>query len=430
MKRLIGMTLITSLFFTTAAYALPAGVTEVKDEKTGEVRYRLSGEQESDPRTYTYEQMMQEEEGYEIVGRDTYDEDDTYHDPVTVNNINALAEYHDDGYDVANFKVYLANYLNYFTEDDTTFYTATIDGDSFKNSTRYGGIICFTAEVEEYPGMKISCEYHKKFKLFGFNSELGDMSLEAQFYISDLGYSISRKTLLEYGEGKLISKLPRSGNEKRSSEKKVFISSTQYKGKQILVNKWFYIDDGADESLLGYNNYSKSQVLQMLNYLTLKSGGEIDFTECLPEVWDFYESTHIDVAAMLSIVMTEGNYKTSSNAAYWNFFNYKTPPGGSSISGKNLWNAKADCKTIGQAMVAGFRWIYKNYWLRGQDTYYLMAFNDYGYPQSSDEANVKYHHCYRPWFDDTGYISSGYDDYYAWCNKCARRREELINEAK
>ena len=198
-----------------------------------------------------------------------------------------------------------------------------------------------------------------------------------------------------------------------------------------MVNGWFYLDEGADDNLLGNTEYSEADVLRMLTYLQTKSGDKIKFTQCLPEVWDFYRETGVDIGAMLAIIVTEGNTNPESYAKYWNFFNYKTPPGGTSIEGKQFWNAKADCKTIGEAMVACFQWIYGNYWLKGQDTYYKMTFNGYGYPQSEEEAKEapQLFHCYCPWFDDTGYIKSGFDDYYAWCNKCARNRQDLARAA-
>ena len=367
-----------------------------------------------------------------IVGLDSYDEQDNYREVVAIDNIEDFRAAYNDGYNVQNLDNYLANYLYYFTGDDSAYYTAHIDKDSIENASRYGGIITFDVTVDEYPDITIHCEYHKRFKLFGFDSDIGDMSLGAQFFISECGLDISSKTLKAYADGTLGQYLPMSGNKKRNPSDKVYIGNTTWKGNTYNVNGWFYLDEGADESLLGNSVYSESDVQRMLIYLQNRSGGKIQFSRCLPEVWQFYEETHADIGAMLAIIMTEGNTNPGSYAAYWNFFNYKTPPGGTSIPGTSFWDAKTDCSTIGEAMVTCFYWIYGNYWLKGQDTYYMMSFNQYGYPQSAEEAKdaPKLTHCYCPWFDDTGYVRSGFDDYYAWCNKCARNRQDLMKAAE
>ena len=366
----------------------------------------------------------------EIEGADSYDEQDNYRDYVTITNLNEFQGFYDDTYNVVNLKVFLADYLYYFTGEDE-YYTGHIDADSFENTSKYGGTIVFDVYLDEYPDMPIRCEYHKRFKLFGFDSDIGDMSLGAQFFISECGLDISSKTLKAYADGTLGQYLPMSGNKKRNPSDKVYIANTTWKGNTYNVNGWFYLDEGADESLLGNSVYSESDVQRMLIYLQNRSGGKIQFSRCLPEVWQFYEETHADIGAMLAIIMTEGNTNPGSYAAYWNFFNYKTPPGGTSIPGTSFWDAKTDCSTIGEAMVTCFYWIYGNYWLKAQDTYYTMSFNQYGYPQSAEEAKdaPKLTHCYCPWFDDTGYVRSGFDDYYAWCNKCARNRQDLMKAA-
>ena len=412
------------------AAELPEGVTEVKDPKTGEMRYRLRGEQDSDPRTYTYEQMMQEEEGYEPEGSESYDEDDDYHDVVSVSNIDLLATYYDDGYDVANLKVYLANYLYYFTGDDESSYEAELIESSFRNSSKYGGIICFALTVDAFPGKIIECEYHKKFRLFGFKSGIGDMSLYAQFYISDSGYNITAGTLKEYAAGTLVRLTPRSGSSKRNPKERAYISSVTWNGETITAERFFYIDEEAERTLLGNEDYTESSMDRMLLTFRKKSKGGVRFTDCLPELWDFYMETGVDIAGVLAIAATEGALEDSKNTEHWNFFNTPTPKGGTSIADTDLWDAKADCRTMGEAMVSEFRWMYKNYLLKGQDTFYKMSFDGYGKPESKEDADkAAVNHSYRPWFTDRSYILSGFDDYYAWCNKCARYRKEFINAA-
>lgn len=431
-KRIIVLTLIVSILCTTTVFALPAGVKEVKDPKTGETRYRLKDEQDSDPRTYTYEQMMQEEEGYEPEGIVQYDRMDDYHDPVSISNISYLQDTYDDGYDVANLKVYLSNYLYYFTLDDETVYHAQIIEGSMREESRYGGILTFSVTVDEFPDMEILCEYHKKFKLFGFESVLGDMSLEAQFVISKSGRDISRESLTDYANGTLGVLMLISANKKREPVSQVWINDTTWEGKLYAVNGYFMLDEGVDETCLGKRALSESDIETMLLYLQQAGGDTVHFISCQKELESFYEKTHVDVAAMLAIILAEGTYNDRGNGKYWNFYNMPAPIGGTVIPGTELWDAKSDCKTVGEALVASFQWIYQNYWLKGQDSYYKMSFNRYGFPQTGEEADSApaIEHSYSPWFLDRGYISSGFDDYYAWCNRCARSRRVLEDIAE
>jgi hypothetical protein len=216
-------------------------------------------------------------------------------------------------------------------------------------------------------------------------------------------------------------------NKKRTTSKQVYIGETTWRGKLYAVNGMFNLDDLADSSCLGRMAMTGTEIEDMLLYLEEMNDGGIDFSACAPELEEFYKDTHVDVAAMLAMIITAGNYSDKSNGKYWNFFDMPAPDGGSMIPGSELWDAKSDCSTIGEAMVASFQWIYRNYWLKGQDSYYRMSFNRYGYPQDAAEAEQAptIEHGYNPWFDDKGYVSSGFDDYYAWCNKCARNRELL-----
>lgn len=178
---------------------LPGGTVTVVDPETGEVRYRLRNEDPGDPRTYTYEQVWQEEEGYEPEGLEQYDEQDVppYH--VDVTNTEVLREFFDDSYFTRNLRIELANYLYYFTQDGDTHYSATINEGAVHNTD--AGTIAFDVTVDKFPDELVHCEYHPIHKLFGFKSGLGDMSLEIQNKISSEGKSVSRQTLMEKQSG-------------------------------------------------------------------------------------------------------------------------------------------------------------------------------------------------------------------------------------
>ena len=436
MRILLSSLMASAIFAGTVTTALasetslPEGVVAVKDEKTGETRYRLSFENPDDPRTYSYEQMILEEEGYdEPEGRESYDEQDNYRDVVSIDNLDKFTDFYWDGYCTQNLKVYLANYLYYFTGDGDAYYEGSIIEGSFKDTGDYGGTVRFDVQLED---TLIHCEYHKKFKLFGFDSSYGDMTLKTQFVISDKGYAISEKTLKKYAEGRLGMIRPKSPNGRRTTVDKVWVGSATWKGDTYAPEKWFCLEDGADVSLTNHKDYTESQIKDMLIYLEKKSKGKIDFSICQPEVVEFYKNSHADIAGMLAILVAEGGCKAGERTEHWNFFNSNTPQGGTSIKNSGYWDAKADCKSMGSAMVTGFQWIYANYWKKGQDSFYKMSFNDYGHPQDSSEAEKvpAIDHCYNPWFADKGYTASGFEDYYAFCNKCARYRRELIGAAQ
>ena len=381
----------------------------------------------AEPAATASPQPAYEEE--EPEGLDSYDAQDDYHDPVYLDNLDALTSFYWDDYFTQNLRVYLANYLYYFTGDEDTYYEGAVVRRTLKESPAYGGVITFDVRLGED---MIHCEYHKRLKVFGFKSVYGDMSLNTQFAISKSGKAVSKDTLKEFAETKLKKLIPESPNIKRKAEEKVWVGQTTWSGRLLAPRKWFFLEEGADVSLMRNTDYSESQIKSMLVYMEKKSKGRVNFSSCTPQLIQFYKDSHADIAGMLAIVLTEGNYREDSNAKYWNFYDTEVPAGGTAADGGKYWNAKADCKNMGSAMVTGFQWIYTNYWQRGQDTFYKMSFYDYGYPQSEEEADTApvLDHCYNPWFADQAYIASGFDDYYAWCNKCARHRAELIKAAR
>ena len=91
---------------------------------------------------------------------------------------------------------------------------------------------------------------------------------------------------------------------------------------------------------------------------------------------------------------------------------------------------KAIYGSIDAAMVGQFNKIYNNYFInQGQNTYYLMCFKGYdgSSPETADSSKIT--HSYCPWFDDTGYLTTGYDSAFGWCNKCGSNRKLLLQIA-
>lgn len=231
----------------------------------------------------------------------------------------------------------------------------------------------------------------------------------------------------------------------------------------VRVNDWIYLVEGADEALDGGHYYTKEQIRAMLHYMNSWSKidtSRYDFTKCTEDCYQYNLKTGADIAGFLAIIMTE--YSPKIAVPTYNWFNitaYGSESGFKTSAGSKYtwWNAKAEFSgkyanmgysTLeGCCMVKCMDKIYTNYWTspkRKQNTYYRMTFNQYGwdldgnvfFPQSWDEAIVqenrmeKAGHCYCPWWDDTGYLTTKFNPANLWCNKCAQCRAKLIYVAK
>ena len=201
-----------------------------------------------------------------------------------------------------------------------------------------------------------------------------------------------------------------------------------------IVDGWFYIY-GSDEPLDGGGfSYSKTEIHTMLAYLeglsrskTPKGRTPIDFTSATDELYEWQQSTGKDVAAILAICLTEGGYWNGHGCNYYNFFSWTVSEGETREGSSSWWNAKADCGTVSRAVVRGCEKTFEKYWGRGQNTYYKMCFNKYGYPQTREAAIAAesgWYHCYCPWWDDAYAASHNSRD--AWCNKSAVNRQKLL----
>ncbi len=213
-----------------------------------------------------------------------------------------------------------------------------------------------------------------------------------------------------------------------------------YSHGEKMVDGWFDIYPGADVRLDVDHYYTKEEIRLMLQYLENKSmlkkpANYIRFTQATDAVFEWNQKTGADISAMLAIIYSEGGYYSRHGVDHYNFFDFTTKDPKYTYEGNHpWWDAKKECGTISAAMVAGMKKIYKNYWTsaKGQNTYYKMCFYDYGYPQSREEAisaDVRFTHSYCPWWDDTGYITTGYQSKNAWCNHCAAYRYYFLDAA-
>ena len=210
--------------------------------------------------------------------------------------------------------------------------------------------------------------------------------------------------------------------------------------KHLIVNDWYNVSEQANHSLTTSDGLSKAEIRKMLEYLeklALKNKGySIPYTQCTDALYEWQQEKGASVSGILAIILTEGGYGYFAND-YYNFFNMK--PYGSEkyfvYHSKNGAVSKwTDYKSIygriDTAMVGQFNKIYNNYFInQGQNTYYLMCFKGYDgtSPETADSSMII--HSYCPWYDDTGYLTTGYDSAYGWCNKCGSNRKILLTVA-
>ncbi len=209
-----------------------------------------------------------------------------------------------------------------------------------------------------------------------------------------------------------------------------------YEGKH--ADEWYYLYDGADEPLDGGVYYSKSQIQIMLGYLESRSGGRTDYTSATDKIYQWNQETGADVAAMFAIIINETGCTSSYAVSHWNFFNFTASDGEPFFYGSNRehrwWDGRVACSNVGDALLHPMNKILNKYWRVGQNTYYKMCFNQYGYPQTREEAmarnsNPGFSHCFCPWWQDTGFLTTGHNSAYSWCNKNAKVRKQLIEMA-
>ncbi len=211
----------------------------------------------------------------------------------------------------------------------------------------------------------------------------------------------------------------------------VLMASVSFGGEKTAYlsgpDKVLYVDAGALEELSHGYSYSRDEVQDMLK--ELDKTGESGLISAADDVYVWNQSTGADVAAMCALICSEGSLNNMHGKEHWNFFVLPLSKGDSSYTAmgtRRLWDAKAECETLGEALVLGMEKIRMTYWEKGQDTFYKMSFNDYGVPKNRQEAEKRVlSHSYLPYYEDLGYISSGYDSGHAWVNRMASYRRRF-----
>ncbi len=211
----------------------------------------------------------------------------------------------------------------------------------------------------------------------------------------------------------------------------VFASEIRAGGKICLYpsGRELIVSEGAVEPLSKGYSYTETDIRKMLSALDEMGEHTGGLPEGTKEVYEWHKKTGADVAGLLALIRSDGTYCNSHGIEHWNFF--LLPANGtdssySTFGGRTYYDAKADCSTVGEALVKGMDFIYRNYYLRGQDSFYKMAFNNYGFPKTLKEAEKAFPeitHSYLPWWEDDAYMSSGFDSEMAWVNRLARYRE-------
>ena len=330
-------------------------------------------------------------------------------------------------YDATPSATYASERIDFFNELKEMYKNKEIK--AYYTGVAYDGMEEYVAELEEkFPGWTVTVEYDTGYT---YQTEFSNAPFRS------FGITIGKNTA-ELAENS-------SGNTTVVPSTKASDYIYIYKHGSFTVDGWFGLNEGSDDSLVGSTNYSKSEIGRMLDELEDMGGGAVPFSSALDEVYEWYcNNNYPDIAAFCAIIVTEGGFKSSFAKKYYNVFNM-APYGDEPYftnSGRNWLDCKAKWGTFPAAFVGQMNKILNNYWNKGQDTFYKMTFNNYGYPGSeyalsTDEAELEIcrqeataadpgiTHAFCPWWDDTGYKTTNWNSDYAWCNKNAAQRAKF-----
>jgi len=186
-----------------------------------------------------------------------------------------------------------------------------------------------------------------------------------------------------------------------------------------------------------------------------------DTAQCF---YDYQERTGTSICGLLGIMRQEGGFSSAITRNGWNYFNIKASGEQPKTSYTNasgvvkhtdFRNYKAEYESSGtgtyataavNALAAQMDWINRNYWQKGQNSYYLMVWNGYrtGDPEHAYESIS---HSYCPPWDDTAmpysndsyrivggevksYWTNASDFNKGWINRCAQYRYEYYTFVK
>lgn len=218
------------------------------------------------------------------------------------------------------------------------------------------------------------------------------------------------------------------------------------------VNGWIHIIEGADTPLDGGYYYTRDEIYAMFQKITNEKTSAFNWLGCVDDVYEYNQATGVDIAALLAIIYTEyspkiGNptynwynltassgeaYYKTSESSQWQWLDPKTTYQSTYSTMKTRAGTDGYSTLEGCCMVECMDSIVRRFWKKGQNTFYTMCFNQYGYPQSWDEAEAAMpgiYHAYCPWWQDIGYITTGYNSDYMWCNKNAIFRTSFRHAA-
>jgi len=177
-----------------------------------------------------------------------------------------------------------------------------------------------------------------------------------------------------------------------------------------------------------------------------------DTAQCF---YDYQEETGTSVCGLLAIMRQEGGFTSVIARNGWNFFNIKasgnqdttsyTKTDGSVIN-TDFRNYKTEYEyargkygtAAVNALSAQMNWINRNYWSKGQNSYYLMVWNGYNV-SDPERAYESISHSYCPPWDDQSmpyspesyvikngstvrYWKNANAGYRGWINNCAQHR--------
>lgn len=180
--------------------------------------------------------------------------------------------------------------------------------------------------------------------------------------------------------------------------------------------------------------------------------------------YDYQQSTGTSVCGLLGIMRQEGGFTSSIARNGWNFFNIKASSGqpttsytksGGTVVNTEFRNYKATYQYNGagtystpavNALSAQMNWINRNYWEKGQNSYYLMVWNGYDVSNPAQAYEGISHSYCPPWDDrampyskDSYRLVNGSPVYYwkdagvghtGWINKCAFYRHDYYSYVK
>lgn len=207
---------------------------------------------------------------------------------------------------------------------------------------------------------------------------------------------------------------------------------------------WYAISEGARADLRQSDNLSVHQIRTLLSYFATRYGNPegADLTDAAEGLYEWQENGGGSITGYLAIWITEGALTTKIGRNHWNFGNYTAygsePYFQSSPTNTHKW---LDVKSmygnnISAAVVDQISRTARNYWSKGQSSYYAMCWNTANgtyWAQTPEEADTHagFTHCYCPYWEDNSFMvtleQTPNPAYRGWANNCAMYRNQLLS---